>query len=83
MKFSHDALVSRIVEDGEAILLSPAEVATKYKIPKSTQAKMRMRGDFCEYVKFGRSVRYIKADVDKFLAQRRRRHTSDPGPAAS
>ncbi len=83
MKFSHDASASHIVEDGEVILLSPAEVATRYKIPKSTQAKMRMRGDFCAYVKCGRSVRYIKADMDQFLAQRRRRHTSDPGPAAS
>jgi predicted DNA-binding transcriptional regulator AlpA len=46
----------------------------------STLAKMRLRGDGPVYRKCGRRiVVYAVSDLDSFLAQRRRRSTSDEG----
>lgn len=65
--------------DSTALALTPDDMERQYKIPKSTQAKGRMSGDFCPYIKRGRNVYYLKSDVDIWLASLRRRHTSDPG----
>ena len=47
----------------------------------STLAKMRLRGDGPPYSKAGpRVVVYDVVDIDSWLASRRRRSTSDPGP---
>ncbi len=50
----------------------------------STLAKMRLRGDGPPYAKAGpRIVVYDVADLDAWLASRRRSSTSDPGAEAA
>ncbi|HXO19425.1 MAG TPA: helix-turn-helix domain-containing protein [Thermoanaerobaculia bacterium] len=46
--------------------------------PRSLEA-WRCRGSSLPYCKIGRSVRYLLSDLEKFLADCRRRSTSDPG----
>ncbi len=70
------------VRDSEEPVLTPDDVENRYKIPKSTQAKGRMRGDFCAYIKRGTRVYYWKTDMEAYLTSLRRRHTSDPGSKA-
>ena len=59
------------------VLLTVRDVAAIYGIPPSTQAKGRMRGGFCPFVKSGRSVYYLKSDMDEWIAGLRRKSTSD------
>jgi excisionase family DNA binding protein len=47
--------------------------------PRSLEA-WRCRGSSLPYCKIGRSVRYRLSDLEKYLADCRRRSTSDPGP---
>lgn len=49
--------------------------------PKALQA-WRVRGGGPTFLKIGRLVRYSKADLDTWLATRRRESTSDKGRAA-
>ena len=68
---------------------SPLRASKKLRAPAaaehvglstSTLAKMRCRGDGPPYIKAGpRVVVYDVADIDRWLAARRRRSTSDPG----
>ncbi len=44
------------------------------------QARMNGNPDAPPYIKIGRSVRYLREDLDTWLEQRRRVSTSDPGP---
>jgi hypothetical protein len=67
----------------ERVLLTPDDVERVYGIPKSTQAKARMRGDFAPYIKRGRSVYVLKADIDDWLAGLRRMSTSQASLARS
>ena len=64
------------------VLLTPEDVAKTYSIPESTQAKGRMTGGFCPHIKRGRSVFYLKSDIEAWLASLRRCSTSDTGRAA-
>lgn len=66
----------------EKVLLTPEDVERVYGIPKSTQAKARMRGDFAPFLKRGRSVFVLQTDMDAWLESLRRRSTSDQGKAA-
>lgn len=43
----------------------------------------RIRGGGPVYKKLGRIVRYTQDDLDAWLAERTRRHTSDPGPTGT
>ena len=61
----------------EKVLLTDRDVEAIYGIPRSTQAKARMTGDFCQHIKRGRSVYYIREDLDRYLQSLRRRSTSD------
>jgi predicted DNA-binding transcriptional regulator AlpA len=47
----------------------------------STLNKMRLTGDGPIFIKAGRAVIYDAADLDAWLAARRRRSTSDQGRA--
>ena len=60
-------------------LLTDYDVAFVYGIPRSTQAKGRMKGGFCPHIKRGRSVYYLKSDFDNYIAGLRRISTSDQG----
>ncbi len=46
------------------------------------QARMTGNPDAPPYIKIGRSVRYLREDLDAWLEQRRRVSTSDPGPVS-
>jgi excisionase family DNA binding protein len=43
--------------------------------PRTLQA-WRIRGDGPSFVKLGRSVRYDRAELDRFIAERTRAHTA-------
>ena len=49
---------------------------------KSTLEKLRCTGGGPAFIKLGRTVVYDTADLDAWLASRRRLSTSDPGEAA-
>lgn len=51
----------------EKRLLRPAEIACEYGIPKATQTKLRMNGDFAPFIKRGRSVFVRRSDLDQWL----------------
>jgi hypothetical protein len=63
------------------VLLTPKYIEKVEGIPQSTQAKGRMRGDFCPFVKIGRRVYYTQDDFDAYVSSHRRRSTSDDGTA--
>ncbi len=49
--------------------LKAADAAAYVRIPKSSLAKMRLRGNGPAFSKIGRSVRYSRADLDDFMAR--------------
>jgi len=49
---------------------------------KSTLEKLRVTGDGPPYLKIGRTVVYDAADLDEWLATKRRNSTSDVEQAA-
>lgn len=65
----------------DRILLTPQDIARDYSIPRSTQAKARMRGDFAPYIKRGRSVFVLKTDMDAWLSSLRRASTRQASSA--
>ena len=66
----------------QKVLLTPSDIEQFYSIPRSTQAKARMTGDFPPFIKRGRSVFIFQADLDAWLANLRRASTLDKGKAA-
>ena len=48
-----------------------------------TLEKFRQTGGGPVYLKVGRSVLYLKSDLDLYLEQCRRASTSDPGPESA
>ncbi len=60
------------------------DVAAAY-LSLSTQrlAKMRLTGEGPVYRKVGRSVLYLRSDLDAWLESLSRRSTSDPGAKAA
>jgi excisionase family DNA binding protein len=64
-------------------LLTEREAASVLAVSQRTLQKWRLTGDGPPYAKVGRLVRYSTADLDAYVAQGRRRSTSDtPGEAA-
>lgn len=68
--------------DNEAKLRTP-EAAAYIGCSPRTLEKFRQTGDGPVYLKVGRSVLYLRSDLDRYLGQCRRASTSDPGPAAA
>jgi hypothetical protein len=66
----------------DKVLLTDRDVESIYGIPRSTQAKGRMSGDFCPHIKRGRSIFYKRDDLDSWINSLRRRSTSDLGAHA-
>jgi excisionase family DNA binding protein len=58
------------------ILLTPAEAAAFMKVSLSFLAKARHAGTGPVYRKIGRAVRYLRSDLDTYLAARVRISTS-------
>ena len=63
---SEAEVVFNTVEAAEYVGLSPATLATR-----------RSRGGSPTYTKLGRSVRYLRSDLDSYLRARRVRNTAD------
>lgn len=61
----------------EKFLLTDRDIESVYGIPRSTQAKGRMTGNFCPHIKRGRSVFYLRTDLENWLCGLRRRSTSE------
>ena len=60
-------------------LLIAKDAASYIGLAAQTLAKMRVTGDSPPFYKVGRQVLYDRADLDAWLAERRRRSTSDAG----
>lgn len=75
---------AKAVEAREARhLLNTQDAAQYVGLAVQTLAKMRVSGESPPYHKLGRSVVYDPADLDAWLALRKRRSTSDRGPIRS
>jgi predicted DNA-binding transcriptional regulator AlpA len=57
--------------------LTPPEAARHLGLAISTLAKMRCRGGSPTFLRLGRKIVYVRADLDAWLATRRVRHTSE------
>jgi hypothetical protein len=62
--------------------LRTPEAAEYLGLSSSTLEKRRLTGDGPVFCKCGRTVVYDIQDLDKYLADCRRRSTSDPGSGA-
>ncbi|MBI2409345.1 MAG: type IV secretion system DNA-binding domain-containing protein [Gemmatimonadetes bacterium] len=60
-------------------MLIAVDAAAYLGLATQTLAKMRLIGDSPPFFKVGRRVLYERADLDSWLAQRKRRSTSDTG----
>ncbi len=69
----------RVSPEAKKRLLIAKDAASYIGLAQQTLAKMRVTGDSPPFYKVGRQVLYDRADLDNWLAERRRRSTSDPG----
>ena len=64
-------------------LLNVREAAVRLKLSVSSLNKRRITGDTPPFLKFGRSVRYRRSDLDLWTAKHVRHSTSEPLPVAA
>jgi hypothetical protein len=77
-----DAPAGRIIPQDPDALLYQAEVAYLTAQSERTLEAYRVKGGGPPFIVIGkRGVRYRRGDVQDWIAARRRRSTSDPGPA--
>ena len=60
-------------------LLKPEKAGEFLGFSEGWLAKLRMRGTGPKYVKLGRKVRYVRADLDAWIAASRLSSTSEVG----
>jgi hypothetical protein len=58
-------------ELGEHVLMAPAHVAKILDVPESTLSLWRSQGGGPQYVKIGKRVSYLEADIIAFVEKRR------------
>jgi hypothetical protein len=58
-------------------VLGSAAAATYVGLASSTLAKLRCRGGSPTFLRLGRKIVYLRADLDSWLATRRARNTSE------
>lgn len=58
------------------VLMTEKEVAALICITPRALQNWRLRGGGPEYIKIGRLVRYQRRDVEAFIQERKRKHTS-------
>lgn len=75
-----DMPAGRPVPQGSEAALFPSEVAYLTGLSARTLDTVRVTGGGIPYLKFGRSVRYRRGDVDTWIAARVRKSTTDQGP---
>ena len=80
-----DAPCGRIIPSDPDALLFPGEAAYLLGQSKRTLDEWRISGGGPDFLRLGRvrSVRYRRRDLVEWMATRRRRSTSDPGPEAA
>jgi hypothetical protein len=77
-----DAPAGRIISQDPDALLYQAEVAYLTAQSERTLEAYRLKGGGPPFIVIGkRGVRYRRGDVQDWVAVRRRRSTTDPGPA--
>lgn len=59
------------------VYLKPTEAAEFLRTSTSTLAKRRLNGDGPKYCRIGRAIRYLKSDLDEYMARSRVRSTSE------
>ena len=59
------------------IYLKPREAAEFLRTSTSTLAKRRLYGDGPKFCRIGRAIRYLKSDLDEFMARSRVQSTSE------
>lgn len=65
------------------LLVREADAAKILGVRVRTMADWRLRGEGPPHIRLtGRCVRYDMRDLESFVAARRRKSTSDPGPEA-
>jgi predicted DNA-binding transcriptional regulator AlpA len=64
-------------------MLNTKDAAAYVGLAVQTLAEMRVSGESPPFYKLGRQVFYDRAELDEWIALRRRRSTSDPGPAGA
>lgn len=64
------------------VLLGTKEAAARLKLSPRTLEKMRVTGTGPAFFKVGRLVAYTETTLGEWIADRRRKSTSDPGQAA-
>jgi hypothetical protein len=57
--------------------LLPCDAARHLGLAPATLAKMRCVGGSPTFLRLGRKIVYVRADLDAWLAERRVRHTSE------
>ena len=62
-----------------AAVLTTPEAAAYLRIKPTTLEQQRWRGEGPRYLKLGRSVRYRRDDLDRYMDSRSRTSTSDQG----
>lgn len=78
-----DAPAGRIIPQDPDALLYQAEVAYLTAQSERTLEAYRLKGGGPPFIVIGkRGVRYRRGDVQDWITARRRRSTSDPGPAS-
>lgn len=60
-------------------LMTEKEVSAQYGLALGQLRQLRFRGGGPVFVKLGRSVRYRREDVERYIGSNIRRSTSDPG----
>ncbi len=60
--------------------LTPREAAEYLRSSVSTLAKLRMYGGGPAFTRIGRSIRYPRAELDRYMAERVARSTSENRP---
>lgn len=62
--------------DSAPELLTPTELAERYRIPTATAAKWRWNGSGPAFVKFGTRVLYRQSDVESWITSNLKTSTS-------
>lgn len=74
MRRNHAAHQETIMDSAK--LLTTEQAAQRLGLSVSTLNKRRISGEGPNFIKLGSAVRYLSADLEKFVEERRRRSTS-------
>lgn len=67
----------KLLESSEHVLLTPKQLAAELNVAEQTLAKWRLSGVGPRYSKFGRLIRYDRAEVLRWVDERRYAHTAE------